>query len=85
MKYGEDPQENALKAGGKPVRSRLGPRPRSELGHAGHHAGRPPAHRRKVETLPGAYQNYFANVRDAVNGAGEFAVKPEGGARGDPP
>ncbi|REK54488.1 MAG: oxidoreductase [Thermobacillus sp.] len=76
VKYGEDPQENALKAGGKPSDPGWGRDPEANWGTLDimqdglRFTG-------KVETLPGAYQNYFANVRDAVNGAGELAVKPE--------
>jgi len=76
VKYGEDPQENALKAGGRPADPGWGRDPEANWGTLDimqdglRFTG-------KVETLPGAYQNYFANVRDAVNGVAEPAVKPE--------
>ena len=37
--------------------------------------------RTKVETEPGDYRLYYANVRDAINGMAELAVKPEDGYR----
>jgi predicted dehydrogenase len=37
--------------------------------------------RTKVKTELGDYRNYYANVRDAINGTAELAVKPEDGFR----
>jgi scyllo-inositol 2-dehydrogenase (NADP+) len=37
--------------------------------------------RTQVKTEPGDYRLYYANVRDAINGAAELAVKPEDGYR----
>jgi scyllo-inositol 2-dehydrogenase (NADP+) len=37
--------------------------------------------RSKVKTEPGDYRLYYANVRDAINGTAELAVKPEDGYR----
>lgn len=76
VKYGEDPQENALKAGRTPLEPGWGTDPESNWGTLEvmqdglRFIG-------KVETLPGAYTEYFANVRDAVNGTAELAVKPD--------
>jgi len=76
VKYGEDPQENALREGGRPSDPGWGREPEERWGSLDvtldglRFTG-------KVETLPGAYQEYYANVRDAVNGAAELAVKPE--------
>jgi len=76
VKYGEDPQESALAAGGSPSDPGWGREPEANWGALDlmldglRFAG-------KVETLPGAYQAYYANVRDAVNGIAELAVKPE--------
>jgi scyllo-inositol 2-dehydrogenase (NADP+) len=35
----------------------------------------------KVKTEFGDYRNYYANVRDAINGTAELAVKPTDGYR----
>jgi len=76
VKYGEDPQEGALRAGGKPTDPEWGREPEERWGELDverdglRFSG-------KIETLPGAYQDYYANVRDAVNGNGELAVRPE--------
>ena len=37
--------------------------------------------RSQVETKPGDYRLFYANVRDAINGAAELLVKPEDGYR----
>jgi scyllo-inositol 2-dehydrogenase (NADP+) len=37
--------------------------------------------RTKVTTELGDYRNYYANIRDAINGTAELAVKPEDGYR----
>jgi scyllo-inositol 2-dehydrogenase (NADP+) len=37
--------------------------------------------RTQVETKPGDYRLFYANVRDAINGAAELLVKPEDGYR----
>jgi scyllo-inositol 2-dehydrogenase (NADP+) len=89
-KYGLDPQEPALVGGAKVPR--LG-----ETGdgvwlqeteeHWGTltvapNAAEPAALvRSKVKTEPGDYRLYYSNVRDAINGAAELAVKPEDGYR----
>ena len=76
VKYGEDPQESALREGLRPSDPGWGREPEANRGSLDvtldglRFTG-------KVETIPGAYQEYCANVRDAVNGAGELAVKPE--------
>jgi scyllo-inositol 2-dehydrogenase (NADP+) len=89
-KYGLDPQEAALVAGAKVPRIgedgehiwleeseehwgtlTVSPNPAEPtiLTHT------------QVETEPGDYRLYYANVRDAINGAAELAVKPEDGYR----
>lgn len=76
VKHGMDPQEEALKRGGSPSDSawgeeshRLWGRLDTQLGGL-HVAGR-------VETLAGRYQDYWANVADAIRNRAELAVKPE--------
>ena len=76
VKFGEDPQENALKAGRTPNEPGWGTEPEEHWGTLNatidglHVVGR-------VRTLPGAYQAYFQNVHDAIRGTAELAVKPE--------
>ncbi len=76
VKYGEDPQENALKAGRTPLEANWGMEPEPNWGTLNatidglHYNGR-------IQTMPGAYQAYFQNVHDAIRGTAELAVKPE--------
>jgi len=76
VKFGEDPQENALKAGRTPDEPGWGSEPEDQWGTINttvdglQVVGR-------VRTLPGAYQAYFQNVHDAIRGTAELAVKPE--------
>jgi scyllo-inositol 2-dehydrogenase (NADP+) len=75
-KYGEDPQENALKAGKTPASPNWGMEPREDWGTLNttldglRITG-------QVQTIPGAYQAYFQNVYEAITGTSELAVKPE--------
>jgi scyllo-inositol 2-dehydrogenase (NADP+) len=89
-KYGLDPQEPALVGGAKVPR--IGEdRDRVWLEESEEHWGTltvspNPAEptilvRTQVETKPGDYRLFYANVRDAINGAAELAVKPEDGYR----
>jgi predicted dehydrogenase len=76
VKYGLDPQEDALKNGRSPLEAGWGQEPEELWGTLNtrvgdlHVVG-------KVETLPGSYTSYYENVRDAIAGAAELAVKPE--------
>jgi predicted dehydrogenase len=76
VKYGLDPQEDALKAGRTPDEAGWGTEPRELWGKLDteldklHVEGR-------VETLPGRYQAYYRNVRDAILGRSELAVTAE--------
>jgi scyllo-inositol 2-dehydrogenase (NADP+) len=89
-KYGLDPQEPALVGGAKVPRigedgGRVWLEESEE--HWGTLTVSPnPAEptilvRTQVETRPGDYRLFYANVRDAINGAAELAVKPEDGYR----
>jgi predicted dehydrogenase len=89
-KYGLDPQEPAL-VGGATV-PRIGEDgDRVWLEESEEHWGTltvapnpaDPATltRTRVETKPGDYRLFYANVRDAINGTAELAVKPEDGYR----
>jgi scyllo-inositol 2-dehydrogenase (NADP+) len=86
-KYGLDPQEPALLGGAKVPRLGEG----EWLAEAEQHWGTltvapVPANpgsltRTQVKTEFGDYRLYYANVRDAINGTAELAVKPEDGFR----
>ncbi len=74
-KYGMDPQENALKAGGLPGTPGWGEEEEAlwgtlTLAEDGSVA------RRAVRTQPGDYRLYYANVRDAMAGSTPLAVAP---------
>ena len=83
-KYGLDPQEPALVAGDKvPLmgdsRKWLN-EPESEWGVltvAPNPADPTTLTRTPIRTETGDYRNYYANVRDAINGAAQLVVKPE--------
>jgi scyllo-inositol 2-dehydrogenase (NADP+) len=69
VKYGMDPQEEALRAGGTPADEGWGEEPEDSWGRLG-----TPDDTRPVPTLPGAYQEYYAGVRDALRGGGDPPV-----------
>lgn len=77
VKFGDDPQEAALKAGGSPTNGAdWGVEPPDLWGTLNidsgglHFQGR-------VETLPGSYQNYYQNMADSIVGRSNLVVKPE--------
>jgi len=76
VKYGMDPQEEALKLGGSPSDTGWGEEPPELWGRLDtqlgglHFEGR-------VETAAGRYRDYWVNVADAVRGRAELAVKPQ--------
>jgi scyllo-inositol 2-dehydrogenase (NADP+) len=72
-KWGLDPQEDALKAGGSYSDPGFGEEPASQWGEL-RVANKPPM---RVETAAGDYRGLYANVRDAILGVGELEVKPE--------
>jgi scyllo-inositol 2-dehydrogenase (NADP+) len=86
-KYGLDPQEPALVGGAKVPRMGEGEwlaEPESDWGTLT--VAPVPAEpgkltRTKVKTELGDYRGYYANVRDAINGAAKLAVTPEDGYR----
>jgi predicted dehydrogenase len=73
VKYGIDPQEDALKAGAKFGDPGFGEEPESKWGEL-HIAGQPV---RKIKTAAGDYRGIYANVRDAVLGKAMLEVTPE--------
>jgi scyllo-inositol 2-dehydrogenase (NADP+) len=86
-KYGLDPQEPALVGGAKVPRMGEGEwlaEPESQWGTltvAPVPADPATLNRTKVKTELGDYRGYYANVRDAINGAAKLAVTPEDGYR----
>lgn len=74
-KFGLDPQEEALKAGKRPGDSNWGVEAESQWGTLSTtYDGI--SFEGKVQTEPGRYEDYYANVRDALQGNGDLAVKP---------
>lgn len=73
VKWGLDPQEDALKAGGSYTDPGFGEEPASQWGEL-RVVGNPP---RRVPSAPGDYRGFYANVRDAILGVAELGVKPE--------
>ena len=76
VKYGFDPQEEALKRGLVPSEADWGKEPReswgtliTQLGGLGFEG--------KVETIGGCYQAFYLNLVDAIGGRREVDVKPE--------
>lgn len=74
VKYGIDPQEGALAAGGVPGSGGWGTEPEESWGTLSLE-GIP--ERRNVETLAGNYMAFYDNLYDCITGSGELAVKPE--------
>ncbi|MBD1909527.1 MULTISPECIES: oxidoreductase [unclassified Leptolyngbya] len=76
IKYGYDPQENALKQGHTPLEVDWGTEPKEHWGNlitqiqGLHFEGH-------IETLPGCYQAYYENLVHAMSGRAELAVEPE--------
>ncbi|HUY80866.1 MAG TPA: Gfo/Idh/MocA family oxidoreductase [Acidobacteriaceae bacterium] len=73
VKWGLDPQENALKAGAKFSDAGFGEDPESLWGEL-HIPGQPV---RKIKTAAGDYRGIYANVRDAVLDKAKLDVTPE--------
>ena len=75
VKYGLDPQEDALKQGGSPAQPNWGVEPESAWGT--HTSCDGVVTRRKYLTLSGWYPEYYQNIYRAITGQEELAVKPE--------
>ena len=73
VKWGLDPQEDALRAGAKFSDPGFGEEPESKWGEL-NIAGEPP---RKIRTAAGDYRGIYANVRDAILGKAKVEVTPE--------
>jgi scyllo-inositol 2-dehydrogenase (NADP+) len=76
VKYGVDPQEEALKGGRSPREPDWGVEPETAWGTLNTQIGG--LHfQGKIETVPGCYQSYYENVYQAIRGEAELLVKPE--------
>jgi predicted dehydrogenase len=73
VKWGLDPQEDALKAGAKFSATGFGEEPESQWGEL-HIAGKSV---QKIKTAAGDYRGIYANVRDAMLGTAKLEVTPE--------
>ncbi len=67
--YATDPQEAALKSGARPTAPGWGTLPPDDWGMLSSARGE-----EKVETLPGTYQAFYENVRDAITRGAPLAV-----------
>jgi predicted dehydrogenase len=76
VKYGEDGQEDQLKAGLTPLDAGYGIEPESRFGKLDAIIGGV-RFRGNIETLPGSYQHYYRNVAQHIMGLAELEVKPE--------
>lgn len=76
VKWGLDPQEDALKAGAKFTDPGFGEEPESQWGKL-HLAGESGATIETIETAAGDYRGLYANVRDALLGVGKLEVTAE--------
>lgn len=72
VKYGLDPQEDAMRAGGRIGEPNWGA---DSPGMYGTVTTR--EDKRAVPTIAGDYRRFYANVRDAILGRAELAVTPE--------
>jgi scyllo-inositol 2-dehydrogenase (NADP+) len=73
IKFGLDPQEDALKNGATFDTPGFGCEPEEAWGTLYQEGSAP----QRIETDPGDYRGYYANVRDALLGTGDLAVTPE--------
>lgn len=76
VKYGLDPQENALKQGAIPGGPAWGREPQEAWGTLSQVEG-DTITERPIPTEPGDYPEYYENVRDAILGKTALAVTPQ--------
>src|SRR5271165_4856959 len=76
LKFGLDPQEDALKRGEKPAGESWGHEAPDQWGTL-HVAQGNSFAAEKLATLPGDYRRYYQNIRDAILGTAPLAVTPE--------
>lgn len=75
-KWGIDPQEELLKAGNLPVGNDWAKEPRELWGKLVYENDGLEV-QGVIETVPGSYNSFYENIRDAVRNNAEIAVKPE--------
>jgi scyllo-inositol 2-dehydrogenase (NADP+) len=75
VKYGLDPQEDALKNGQSPAQPNWGAENEDAWGTLTQCDGA--VERSRYPTLAGCYPNYYTNVARAIRGEEELIVKPE--------
>jgi scyllo-inositol 2-dehydrogenase (NADP+) len=80
VKYGTDPQEEALKAGGRPGEPGWGEEDPSHWGTLTL-AEASGTVSRAIPTEPGDYRAFYANVRDAIDGKAPLAVTADQATR----
>lgn len=80
VKYGLDPQEQAMKDGMTLTDPHWGEEPEANWGKLTTTQDGEAVERR-VPTVPGDYRKYYENIRDAILGLAPLAVKPEHGWR----
>jgi scyllo-inositol 2-dehydrogenase (NADP+) len=78
LKYGMDPQEDALKAGKRPGDEGWGLDDPAAYGEFTSAEGA----KHKIETLPGGYENYYRQVAEALLHGGQVPVDPAGSRDG---
>ena len=76
IKYGLDPQEMALKSGVKPLGEKWGHEDEEDWGDLIYEEEERLVNR-KLETIPGAYQDFYRNVHDVLVQGKDQMVKPE--------
>jgi scyllo-inositol 2-dehydrogenase (NADP+) len=76
VKYGIDPQEEALKQGQVPHDEHWGREPQEKWGTL-YEAGAANPEGQRVPTLPGDYRLFYANLRDTLLGKAPIEVTPE--------
>jgi predicted dehydrogenase len=76
VKYGSDPQEDALKAGEKPGRPNWGQEPKENWGTLSIADGDNITETR-IPTETGDYRRYYENVRDAIVSGAPLDVSPQ--------
>jgi scyllo-inositol 2-dehydrogenase (NADP+) len=72
IKYGLDPQEEALKAGRSPSEPDWDVEPEEAYGRLA-----TPQGVQVIPTVPSNFRHYYENVRDAINGDADLSVTPE--------
>lgn len=76
LKWGIDPQEEALKAGALPVDNDWGKEPETNWGHLNSEISGV-SQKRQIETIAGDYRLFYKNLYHAIRFGEELAVKPE--------